>query len=102
MARDSSRQPPATGFSSGTTGPIGAPGRPADPVSSPVGTPEGDTSAGTAKLVSAADFLPSVSAPKGGGAIRGLDEKFSVNAATGTAAMEVPLPLSPGRSGFTP
>lgn len=49
-----------------------------------------------------AELLPSVQAPKGGGAIRGLGEKFSVNAATGTASMAVPLPLSPGRSGFTP
>ena len=54
------------------------------------------------KLPRAIDLLPSVSAPKGGGAIRGLDEKFSVNAATGTCAMVVPVPLSPGRSGFTP
>jgi hypothetical protein len=43
-----------------------------------------------------------VTLPKGGGAIRGLGEKFSVNAATGTGNMSVPLPLSPGRSGFTP
>jgi RHS repeat-associated protein len=48
------------------------------------------------------DLLPSVTLPKGGGAIRGLGEKFSVNAANGTAAMSLPLPLSPGRSGFTP
>jgi RHS repeat-associated protein len=48
------------------------------------------------------DLLPSVSLPKGGGAIRGIGEKFSVNAATGTSAMVVPLPFSPGRSGFTP
>jgi hypothetical protein len=48
------------------------------------------------------DLLPSVTLPKGGGAIRGIGEKFSVNAATGTASMVVPLPLSPGRSGFTP
>jgi len=51
---------------------------------------------------SIADLLPSVTLPKGGGAIRGLGEKFSVNAATGTGTMAVPLPLSPGRSGFTP
>jgi len=51
---------------------------------------------------SAADLLPSVTLPKGGGAIRGLEEKLSVDAATGTASMTVQLPLSPGRSGFTP
>jgi hypothetical protein len=50
----------------------------------------------------AADLLPSVTAPKGGGAVRGLDEKLSVNAATGTCATSVRIPLSPGRSGFTP
>jgi RHS repeat-associated protein len=50
----------------------------------------------------AADLLPSVTAPKGGGAIRGLDEKLSVDAATGTCATSVRIPFSPGRSGFTP
>lgn len=50
----------------------------------------------------AADLLPSVSLPRGGGAIRGLGETFSVNAANGTASLSLPLPLSPGRSGFTP
>jgi len=50
----------------------------------------------------AADLLPSVSLPRSGGAIRGLDEKFSVNAATGTASMTIRLPFSPGRSGQTP
>jgi hypothetical protein len=48
------------------------------------------------------DLLPSVSLPKSGGAIRGLGEKMSVNAANGTATMSVPLPFSPGRSGFSP
>src|SRR4051812_6481146 len=45
---------------------------------------------------------PSISLPKGGGALKGIDEKFTVNAVNGTAALSVPLPLSPGRSGFTP
>jgi RHS repeat-associated protein len=45
---------------------------------------------------------PSVSLPKGGGAIRGIGEKFSVSAATGTGAFTVPVYTSPGRSGFTP
>jgi virulence plasmid B protein len=46
--------------------------------------------------------LPSISLPKGGGAIRGIDEKFSVNPSTGTASFSVPLTTSPGRSGFGP
>ena len=54
------------------------------------------------KLPRAIDLLPSVSAPKAGGAIRGLDEKLSVDAATGTCATSVRIPFSPGRSGFTP
>ncbi|KAA5533738.1 insecticidal toxin complex protein [Taibaiella lutea] len=45
---------------------------------------------------------PTVSLPKGGGALKGIDEKFSVNAVNGTAGLEIPLPLSPGRGGFTP
>ena len=45
---------------------------------------------------------PSVSLPKGGGALKGIDEKFSVNAVNGTAGVQVPLPLTPGRGGFTP
>jgi RHS repeat-associated protein len=45
---------------------------------------------------------PSISLPKGGGALKGIDEKFSVNAVNGTAGMEIPLPLTPGRGGFSP
>src|SRR5438067_10016871 len=32
-----------------------------------------------------------------GGAIRGIGEKFSVNAATGTGSLALPLPFNPGR-----
>ena len=45
---------------------------------------------------------PSISLPKGGGAIRGIGEKFAANPVTGTGSMTVPLPVSPGRSGFGP
>jgi hypothetical protein len=45
---------------------------------------------------------PTVSMPKGGGAIRGIGEKFAANPVTGTASMSVPIPTSPGRSGFGP
>jgi RHS repeat-associated protein len=47
-------------------------------------------------------LLPALSLPKGGGAIRGIGEKFSVNAATGTASLGIPIAASPGRSGFGP
>jgi RHS repeat-associated protein len=45
---------------------------------------------------------PSITMPKGGGAIKSIDEKFSVNAANGTATFSIPLPLSPGRNGAAP
>jgi hypothetical protein len=45
---------------------------------------------------------PSLSLPKGGGAIRSIGEKFAANPVTGTGSMTVPLAISPGRSGFGP
>lgn len=58
------------------------------------------TDGGTTK--SNAIEVPSISLPKGGGAIKGIDEKFEVNAANGTSSFSIPLPLSPNRNGFTP
>ncbi len=46
--------------------------------------------------------IPQISLPKGGGAIKGIDEKFQVNAANGTASFSIPLPFSPNRNGFNP
>ena len=45
---------------------------------------------------------PSMALPKGGGAIRGMGEKFAANPVTGTGSMSVPIATSPGRSGFGP
>ncbi len=45
---------------------------------------------------------PTLSLPKGGGAIRGMGEKFAANPVTGTGSMTVPIATSPGRSGFGP
>src|SRR5215469_13728076 len=45
---------------------------------------------------------PQISLPKGGGAIRGIGEKFAANPVTGTGALTVPIYVSPGRSGFVP
>src|SRR5262247_1826412 len=45
---------------------------------------------------------PSISLPKGGGAIRGIGEKFAATPVTGTGSMAVPIAVSPGRSGFGP
>jgi RHS repeat-associated protein len=49
------------------------------------------------KTKSNAIEVPSISLPKGGGAIKGIDEKFSVNAVNGTASFSIPLPFSPAR-----
>ncbi|HWP91823.1 MAG TPA: SpvB/TcaC N-terminal domain-containing protein [Thermodesulfobacteriota bacterium] len=46
--------------------------------------------------------LPSISLPKGGGAIRGIGEKFSANPVTGTGALSVPIFTTPSRSDFYP
>ena len=45
---------------------------------------------------------PTISLPKGGGAIRGMGEKFAANPVTGTGTLSVPVFTSPGRSGFGP
>ncbi|MES2673777.1 MAG: SpvB/TcaC N-terminal domain-containing protein [Pseudomonadota bacterium] len=44
---------------------------------------------------------PSISLPKGGGAIHGMGEKFASNPVTGTGSMSIPIVASPGR-GFAP
>src|SRR3989441_12809172 len=49
-----------------------------------------------------ANSPPSISLPKGGGAIRGIGEKFAANPVTGTGSLSVPIFASPGRSGFGP
>ena len=49
------------------------------------------------KTKSNAIEVPSISLPKGGGAIKGIDEKFSVNAVNGTASFSIPLPFSAAR-----
>ncbi|UPT86954.1 hypothetical protein HAP41_0000043195 [Bradyrhizobium barranii subsp. apii] len=51
---------------------------------------------------SASISVPSLSLPKGGGALRGIGEKFSVNACTGTGTTAVPLPFLPTRGELQP
>ena len=66
----------------------------------------GDKSAGSGKDNAAKENFavtaPSISLPKGGGAVRGIGEKFSANPVTGTGSLNVPIATSPGRSGFGP
>src|SRR5438270_11363227 len=64
-------------------------------------TGAGEGATGNAASPSAV-AVPTVTLPKGGGAIRGLGEKFGVNLASGTGSMSVPIATSPGRSGFGP
>jgi RHS repeat-associated protein len=45
---------------------------------------------------------PTISLPKGGGAIRGIGEKFTVSPATGSGSLSVPIATSPSRAGFGP
>jgi RHS repeat-associated protein len=45
---------------------------------------------------------PVVSLPRGGGAIRGIGEKFAANPVTGTGSMNIPITASSGRGGFGP
>src|SRR5262245_53947208 len=60
-------------------------------------TPQSDPSSRDATV-----SAPSIALPKGGGAIRGIDEKFQVNPATGTGSLTIPIFTSPGRGGFGP
>ncbi|VVO04135.1 hypothetical protein PS710_02909 [Pseudomonas fluorescens] len=63
-------------------------------------TPAGDArqpAGGTGQVCAPTLFLP-----KGGGAIKGIGEKFSASPVTGTGSMSVPIATSPGRSGFGP
>jgi hypothetical protein len=46
--------------------------------------------------------VPPISLPKGGVALKGIDEKFSVIAANGSSTLSIPLPISPGRNDFRP
>src|SRR5580704_5961673 len=50
----------------------------------------------------AADRVPQLSIPKGGGAIRGIGEKFAANPVTGTGSLTIPIACTPGRSGSAP
>jgi RHS repeat-associated protein len=46
--------------------------------------------------------IPSITLPKGGGALKGIDEKFEMNSSNGTAGFSIPLPITPGRNGISP
>jgi RHS repeat-associated protein len=86
---------------------LGAPGASASAGGAPAAAGPARADAGTGggpseQAQGASSLLPALTVPTGGGAIRGIGEKFSVNAATGTASLGVPLAASPGRAGFGP
>jgi RHS repeat-associated protein len=64
------------------------------------GIPSRDKQGGTSVQADRRNAVPSISLPKGGGALRSIDEKFAVNAANGTCELTVPLPFSKTRSGL--
>jgi len=49
-----------------------------------------------------ANPLPTLTLPKGGGAIRGIGEKFTANPVTGAGSVTVPIYLSPSRASLAP
>jgi hypothetical protein len=57
---------------------------------------------GTVVAPSSPFAVAQVSLPKGGGAIRGIGEKFAANPVTGTASFSVPIATTPGRASFGP
>jgi RHS repeat-associated protein len=73
-----------------------------------VANEQGKPAAGNESTAPEADDQPSltespaISLPKGGGAIKGIGEKFSVGAATGLATLDVPIATSEARASFGP
>jgi len=57
---------------------------------------------GTDEKSSSTSVIPSISLPKGGGAIHDMGEKFNVNAATGTGSMTVPIFTTHARNKMQP
>ena len=74
-------------------------GSPKNPAS---GAVQDSTSTRSASSGSGPAGPPVPSLPKGGGAIHGIGEKFSANPVTGTAQIQIPVAISPGRAGFQP
>ena len=85
-----------TNASPPTTAPDNTEAQSAAPVN---GTAAGNS---TESATPSAATPPAIALPKGGGAIRGIGEKFSANPATGTGTLTLPIPASPARSNFGP
>ncbi|KPI41931.1 Mono(ADP-ribosyl)transferase SpvB [Cyphellophora attinorum] len=61
-----------------------------------------DASKAKSLLQSSLPAAPVLALPSGGGAVKGMGEKFSVNSSNGTGSFSVPIKVSPGRSGLQP
>jgi RHS repeat-associated protein len=61
-------------------------------------SPQNESAKTTSNLIE----IPSINLPKGGGALKNIDEKFQVNTSNGTASFSIPLPFSKTRSDFAP
>lgn len=68
----------------------------------PVAENRSEPGAGMGAEIGAPVRAPAIALPKGGGAIRGMGEKFAANPVTGTGSFTVPIATSPGRAGFGP
>ena len=70
-----------------------------------LGSPQGstDNGGGTPQISPATPgTFPGVSLPTGSASLRGIGEKFQVNAATGTGSLGIPIDTTPGRGGLGP
>ena len=63
---------------------------------------EAGAGAGEESKASGASATPVLSLPKGGGAVRGMGEKFAADPVTGTGSLSIPVLTTPGRAGFGP
>jgi RHS repeat-associated protein len=70
--------------------------RPSFPGAATFGPQSGNASPSRSPI---GNLLPAVTAPKGGGALRGIGEKLELNPVTGTAGLTIPLASVPGRAG---
>ncbi|AUX35470.1 MULTISPECIES: SpvB/TcaC N-terminal domain-containing protein [Sorangium] len=101
-AREPKKETTAAQAASPAAPDAGARGKSRDPASARAGSGKGTEAPKGLPGAPKAPELPAPALPKGGGAIRGVDEKFSANPVTGTGSFSIPLPLSPGRAGFGP
>lgn len=77
-------------------------GFPKEPSTGGLGPGGQSKEAGASGSSAGREHIPSISLPQGGGAIRGIGEKFAANPVTGTGSTTVPLATSPGRAGVGP